>query len=63
MLLIEEGDGDKMTQYQEWLDMYELSMKECHSKKIWQENQNEIMEVQEDYYCTSQARISGSQEK
>ena len=63
VLLIEEGDGDKMNQYQEWLDMYELSMKECHSKKIWQENQNEIMEVQEDYYCTSQARISGSQVK
>ena len=61
VLLIEEGDGDKMNQYQEWLDMYELSMKECHSKKMCLENQ--ITEVQEDYYCTSQARISGSQAK
>ena len=58
ILLVEEGDSEKEAKYKEWLGVYEMSMRECHSR--W-EVQVEPDERDGEFYCTSEARVSGTQ--
>ena len=59
MLLIEKGDEIKLQQYQEWLNVHDLSMRLCHqpSDKVTEDS----IEYEEDFFSTSEARISGVQ--
>lgn len=62
VLMVEEGDKTKLVEYQEWMDVYEMSIKECHNT----DNNHNIEENDpfedddEECYKTSIARVSGS---
>jgi hypothetical protein len=58
ILLVDEWDSDKEARYKEWLGVYKMSMRECHSRMKVQVEQ---YERDGEFYCTSEARVSGTQ--
>jgi hypothetical protein len=58
ILLVDEWDSDKEARYKEWLGVYKMSMRECHSRMKVQVEQDER---DGEFYCTSEARVSGIQ--
>jgi endoribonuclease Dicer len=55
ILMVEEGDKEKETKYNEWLGVYKMSMEECQKVEGVDEDERE------DFYSTSVARVSGTQ--
>ena len=62
ILMVEEGDNTKLEEYKDWMEVYEMSIQECHNT----DNNNNTgyydpFENEEDeFYTTSVARVSGS---
>ena len=58
ILMLEDGDNEKAAMYEEWIRVYDMSIRECHNKgEATMEEEDEESEI----YETSVARISGSQ--
>ena len=58
-LMIEDGDAEKVKTYEEWVRVYDMSIKECHEGS--REPPAEVADSETEYYETSVARVSGSQ--
>ena len=56
ILMLEEGDSEKAAMYEEWIRVYDMSIRECHNKEVVA-----VTEEEEEWYETSVARISGTQ--
>ena len=50
----------KLAEYQEWKDVYEMSIRECHNTDVNNNVEETVFEVEESY-STSVAHVSGSQ--
>ena len=64
ILMVEEGDKTKLVEYQGWMEVYEMSIRECHNTDNNNNNNtghDDPFEDEEDEcYTTSVARVSGS---
>ena len=60
IMLVEDGDKVKEKQYREWLGVYEMSMRECHFRKVVEVEPDE---KDGEFYSSSstEARVSGTQ--
>ena len=58
ILMLEEGDSEKAAMYEEWIRVYDMSIRECHNNN---KEEEAVTEDEEEWYRTSVARISGSQ--
>ena len=58
ILMLEEGDSEKAAMYEEWIRVYDMSIRECHNNN---KEAGAITEEEEEWYETSVARISGTQ--
>ena len=60
IMLVEDGDKVKEKQYREWLGGYEMSMRECHFRKVVEVEPDE---KDGEFYSSSstEARVSGTQ--
>ena len=56
--MLEEGDSEKAAMYEEWIRVYDMSLRECHNNN---KEEEAVTEDEEEWYRTSVARISGSQ--
>ena len=62
ILMVEDRDTSKLAQYEEWKDVYEMSIRECHNTyndTILPINDLDLEE--EEGFSTSVARVSGNQ--
>ena len=59
LLMVEEGDVIKLASYTEYMNVYKMSMEECHSlrKDSFEEEEKE----EEEFFTTQSASISGTQ--
>ena len=63
ILMVEEGDSSKLLEYKSWMDVYEMSIRECHNTEDYNNNTGhyDLFEEEEaECYTTSVARVSGS---
>ena len=60
ILMVEDGNKTKLAEYQEWKDVYEMSIRECHNTDVNNNVEETVFEVEESY-STSVAHVSGSQ--
>ena len=58
ILMLEEGDSEKAAMYDEWIRVYDMSIRECHNNN---KEVGDVTEEEEEWYETSVARISGTQ--
>ena len=58
ILMLEEGDSEKAAMYEEWIRVYDMSIRECHNNN---KEAGAVTEEEEEWYETSVARISGTQ--
>ena len=58
--MVEHGDKDKVDQYEEFLKLDEVKIKEC-KKNNSEDLHIDIVEDKEEYYSTTVARIGGTQ--
>ena len=59
LLMVEEGDVNKLASYQDYMRVYKMSMEECHSMR--RDSIEEEDKGEEEYFSTQSATVSGTQ--
>ena len=59
VLMVEEGDATKLTSYTDYMNVYKMSMEECHSLR--RDSVEDEDRGEEEYFSTGSATISGTQ--